>query len=276
MENQNTNKVKKTIGIIVNVLLWVFVAFAVCVTIIAVSAGANEKKIPIVGGNCYMSVLSKSMEGDKPEWTKDLGYEVYSGFNEGDMIVGEYIADDPKKINKLKVADIISFEWDIDGDNTVSNGELNTHRIKEIKINPTTGGVESFITQGDNKKNIGEEDVPASAVVAKYVGRRIVGLGGMLTAFRKPAVFWCVIILPLAAFFIYELVVFIKTFMSVKNEGKKMITAEDEAVIKQRAIEEYLKMQAANASENSENSGNLSAEQDSFSGAEQNNKTEND
>jgi len=31
--------------------------------------------------------------------------------------------------------------------------------------------------------------------------------------------------------------------MSVKNEGKKLITAEDEELIRQRAVEEYLRRQ---------------------------------
>lgn len=256
MENQN-NKVKKTLGIIVNVLLWVFVAFAVCVTIVAASAGANDMKIPVVGGKCYMSVLSKSMEGEIPDRVKNLGYDVFPGFNKGDMIVGEYIANDPKKINELKEGDIISFKYDVNGDGDISNGEVNTHRIIKVNRNETTRGVISFITQGDNKNNIGTETVEFGDVVAKYTGRRIVGLGGMLTAFRKPAVFWCVIILPLAAFFIYELVVFIKTFMSVKNEGKKLISAEDEAAIKQRAIEEYLKMQADGNNTAQDNSADL-------------------
>ena len=37
--------------------------------------------------------------------------------------------------------------------------------------------------------------------------------------------------------------------MKIKNEGKKMITAEDEEAIKQRAIEEYLKLQRQNAAD---------------------------
>ena len=41
---------------------------------------------------------------------------------------------------------------------------------------------------------------------------------------------------------------FIKTLLTVKNEGKKVITAEDEELIKQRAIEEYLRRQQESAS----------------------------
>ena len=48
-------------------------------------------------------------------------------------------------------------------------------------------------------------------------------------------------------FFIYELIVFIRKFLKVKNAGKKQITAADEEAIKQKAIEEYLKAQKAEA-----------------------------
>ena len=54
--------------------------------------------------------------------------------------------------------------------------------------------------------------------------------------------------MPLFLFFAYELFVFIKTLLTVKNEGKKVITAEDEELIKQRAIEEYLRRQQESAS----------------------------
>lgn len=49
--------------------------------------------------------------------------------------------------------------------------------------------------------------------------------------------------MPLVIFFGYEVYVFVKTVLSVKNEGKKVITAADEELIKQRAIEEYLRSQ---------------------------------
>ena len=41
------------------------------------------------------------------------------------------------------------------------------------------------------------------------------------------------------------MVVFIRTVLQVKNADKKVITAADEELIRQRAIEEYLKQQAA-------------------------------
>ncbi|MBS1455990.1 MAG: signal peptidase I, partial [Clostridia bacterium] len=75
--------------------------------------------------------------------------------------------------------------------------------------------------------------------------KKIGGIGAVLTGLRKPVVFGLCIVLPLAAFFVYELIIFIKTVVSVKNDGKKMISQADEELIKQRAIEEYIKKQQA-------------------------------
>lgn len=255
MEKQNTNKVKKVLGIVVNVLLWLFVAFALAVTVVAASAGLSKKNVPTIGGVCYMTVMSNSMQSkQKPDWVTD---DMPSGFNQWDVVIGDYIAEDWDAIKALKIGDIISFEYDVDGDGTTGAGEINTHRIKDIVYIEATGGIDFFVTQGDNELNqsTGQtEQVLANRIVAKYTGKKIAGLGKLLYDFKKPAVFWSVIILPLAAFFVYELVVFIRAVLKIKNEGKKVITVADEELIRQRAVEEYIKRQQA-----AEQNGNADA-----------------
>lgn len=255
METTTKNKIKKITGIVVNVILWLFVAFSVLVTVIAVSAGANKKNVPTVGGNCYLSVQSNSMNATKPDWAQSKP----KGFKKGDLIIGKYIADDDDAIAALQVGDIITFEWDINGDGVTSKGEYNTHRIVNVVEN--NGTVQYFETQGDNiEYSRGQtETVYASKIIAKYTGKKFGGVGSALTWLSSPTGFGVCIVLPLGLFFGYELFVFIKAVLKVKNEGKKVITAADEEVIKQRAIEEYLRQQAAAnaaaaASENTETS----------------------
>ena len=60
------------------------------------------------------------------------------------------------------------------------------------------------------------------------------------------------ILLPLILFFIYQLVKFVMAFMSVKNSGKKVISAADEELIRQKAVEEYLKKQQEKDTTNEE------------------------
>ena len=67
----------------------------------------------------------------------------------------------------------------------------------------------------------------------------------MMTFLGSQLGFGLCILLPLVAFFVYQLVIFIKTVVQVKNADKRVITAEDEELIRQRAIEEYLRQQAA-------------------------------
>lgn len=244
MENQKTGKAKKVIGIIVNVLLWLFVIFAVAVTVIAVSANTNKKNVPTIGGKCYLTVLSDSMNADKPA---GVASDKPSGFKKNDLIIGKYIADNESEINKLEVGDVITFEYDINRDGKISAGEYNTHRIVEVVKEGDS--VKYYRTQGDNyeySKGITEE-VYASRIIAVYTGKKIGGIGAVFTGLRKPVVFGLCIVLPLAAFFVYELIIFIKTAVSVKNDGKKMISQADEELIKQRAIEEYIKKQQADS-----------------------------
>lgn len=254
MEKQTLQKIKKVGGVLLNVLLWLFVAFSVVVTVITVSANANKKNVPVLGGKCYLSVQSDSMNAEKPDWTTD---DDVKGFKKGDLIFGKYIAENEEEISNLKVGDVITFEWDITNDGVIAPGEFNTHRIKEIK---EEDGVRYFITQGDNFDYTRgmTETVYAQNVVAKYTGKKMGGVGAMLDFLGSSLGFGLCIILPLALFFIYELVVFIKAFLKIKNEGKIMISAEDEELIKRRAVEEYLRQQREK--ENCNNQGDKKQE----------------
>lgn len=241
MENRTQSKAKRTVGIVVNVILWLFVIFSVGVTVMAVSASANKKGVPCLGGNCYLSVRSDSMNAEKPAWVSD---DAPSGFSKGDMLIATYIVDNEEAIAALKVGDIITFEWDITNDGVISEGEYNTHRIVRIERR-ADGTVDYFETQGDNTEySRGQsERVSPNHIIARYDGKKLAGVGSVMGFLQSSLGFGLCILLPLALFFLYELVVFIRTVLTVKNEGKKIITEEDEEQIKRRAIEEYLRRQ---------------------------------
>ena len=245
MENQNNkSKTKKIIDIVVNVVLWLFVIFSIFVTVVAVSVDKDGENVPIVGGKCYLTVLSSSMEGKKPA---DVAADKPSGFNKGDLIVAKYIGKDLDAKTKLGIGDVISFRFDVNNDGKIDKGELNTHRIVDL-VKDGEGNVTGYITKGDNNLTNDANPVYFGDIVAVYSGRRLAGIGNVLTFLSSKLGFALCIILPLFLFFAYELFVFIKTLLTVKNEGKKVITAEDEELIKQRAIEEYLRRQQESAS----------------------------
>lgn len=242
MEEATKKKIKKTANIVVNVILWLFVAFAVFITVVAVSAASGSTKVPVIGGKCYMSVQSNSMNADKPA---SVAAEFPSGFKKGDFIVGKYIYGNDEAIGALKEGDIVTFEWDINGDGAISKGEYNSHRI--IKINKENGTVTSIETRGDNEEYTHgiSETVSAGAIIAVYTGKKANGLGATITFLGSRLGFGLCILLPLTAFFVYQLVVFIITVVRVKNSDKKVISAADEELIKQKAIEEYLRSREA-------------------------------
>lgn len=245
MENQNNkSKTKKIIDIVVNVVLWLFVIFSIFVTVVAVSVDKDGENVPIVGGKCYLTVLSTSMEGKKPD---GIAADKPSGFNKGDLIVAKYIGKDLDAKTKLGIGDVISFRFDVNNDGKIDKGELNTHRIVDL-VKDGEGNVTGYITKGDNNLTNDANPVYFGDIVAVYSGRRLAGIGNVLTFLSSKLGFGLCIILPLFLFFAYELFVFIKTLLTVKNEGKKVITAEDEELIKQRAIEEYLRRQQESAS----------------------------
>ena len=130
---------------------------------------------------------------------------------------------------------------------------LNTHRIVEV-LRDSDGQVNRYVTKGDNNA---QNDAPVACerVLCRWGnkgteggkdGAKIGGLGGFFATLQKPVGFLLIIVLPLLLFFVWELVRFIRTVLAVKNRGKRQITAEEEALIRERAVAEYLAQQRAN------------------------------
>ncbi len=217
---------KKTLNIIGNVVIWLFVAFAVFITILVFVAQANSDGVPSIGGKVVINIVTDSMSPT---------------MKEGDLILGEKLEDEQK--HKLIVGDVITFYADLDGNGT---DEINTHRIVEL-IQDSDGTTVGYRTQGDNKETnpVPDKDgVNAKDVICVWRDgdTKIGALGGFLSFLQTSLGFFLVIVLPLIAFFIYELIHFILTVNSVRagNGGTAKISAADEELIKQRAIAEFL------------------------------------
>ena len=212
--------VKKVLSIVGNVLLWIFVAFSVFVTILVFSAQNNKEGIPSIMGNSLVTIQSDSMN---PTLKK------------GDLILDKVLT--PEEQNSLKKGDIITYLVDLNGDGTP---ELNTHRITDIY---TEGGYTYYVTKGDNNETNPFEDAPIRNydVVAKYSGTRIPVVGGIISFLQSSIGFLVVIVIPLVLFFLYELYRFIVAMINLK--GKEQISAEEKDEIEKRAIEEYRRQQ---------------------------------
>ncbi len=222
-------KAKKIVKRAVDIFLWVFMAFACFVTVLAFLKNASDDGTPRIGNKMMMTVLTDSMEGP-------------DGFSAGDLICSKCLTKDD--VLNLKVNDVITFRADIDGDGWKSEGEYNTHRIVGIEDDPSHPGQLLFTTRGDHNLGIDTTKVSSNDVIARWTGRRIAGFGKFISFLQTSTGFLCCIVPPMAALFIYELVVLLKNVNAVRNKDKKVITAEDEELIRQKAIEEYLAKQA--------------------------------
>lgn len=205
---------KKVVGIVINVILWLFVVFAALTTVV-VFTGTNNNGVGNLFGYMPFSIQTQSMEPT---------------IKAGDVVIGKEV-----DFNTLKEGDIITYWTTVDEQKI-----LNTHRITKV-ISNGKGSVPSFKTKGDNNQIEDEYTVAAADIVAKY-NSKISGLGKAVDLLETQKGFFICIVLPLILFFLYQLYHFIKVIVTVKQENAGL-SKEDEEELKKKAVEEYLAKQ---------------------------------
>ena len=205
---------KKVVGIVINVILWLFVVFAALTTVV-VFTGTSNNGVGNLFGYMPFSIQTQSMEPT---------------IKAGDVVIGKEV-----DFNTLKEGDIITYWTTVDEQKI-----LNTHRITKV-ISNGKGSVPSFKTKGDNNQIEDEYTVAAADIVAKY-NSKISGLGKAVDLLETQKGFFIFIVLPLILFFLYKLYHFIKVLVTVKQE-KAGLSKEDEEELKKKAVEEYLAKQ---------------------------------
>lgn len=236
------SKAKKVLSIVFNTFVWVFLVFAILVTIMTFASRNSKDGVPSVFGKSIVSIQSNSMKSSKPE-----------SFKDGDLIIIEKITSN--QALELEVGAIITYRapQDIDGDG--QTGDINTHRIVEKRTD--TGGIVWFKTQGDNPTTNPTADnyeLRYTDVIGVYNGNKLAGVGSVVDFFRSSLGFLLVIVLPMALFFFYEVYCLIKIIMEnkVKKAKAEALSPEQEEEIKRLAIQEYLAQQEQQNSENKE------------------------
>ena len=205
---------KKVVGIVINVILWLFVVFAALTTVV-VFTGTSNNGVGNLFGYMPFSIQTQSMEPT---------------IKAGDVVIGKEV-----DFNTLKEGDIITYWTTVDEQKI-----LNTHKITKV-ISNGKGSVPSFKTKGDNNQIEDEYTVAAADIVAKY-NSKISGLGKAVDLLETQKGFFICIVLPLILFFLYKLYHFIKVLVTVKQE-KAGLSKEDEEELKKKAVEEYLAKQ---------------------------------
>ena len=194
---------------LVNSIAIVLIAASLFVLLAVVLTPSGQ--VPQVMGYSMLRVLTGSMEPEIPEQSMLLVRQT-----------------DPET---LEVGDIISF---FSPDPTL-NGSLNTHRIARIE---SDGSSLRFVTKGDANVLEDQQTVDARQVVGKVVFVSPL-LGKLVSLVSNPLVFGLVILLPLAAMLIGNLVGAVKS-------AAKLAKEEEEAAVRQ-ALEDIKARQEQNA-----------------------------
>lgn len=225
------SKVKKTLNVIVNIILVIYLIFAITVCAFVISTKANGG-IPSLFGYSIFSIRTDSMEDT---------------LHVGDLIVSKRI--DSTEYLDLKENDIITYYF-VSAENEDGSvvKDIRTHRIVSVIPDDPDYGV-AFYTKGDNVDGI-DEKVPATDVIAKYTGHKLPRFLSFLdNSQKKPGernnTLLFILVIPLAIFFLYALYKFVRAIVETKV-GKNAPNADslsDEE--KRRIAEEYLKSQGA-------------------------------
>ncbi len=242
-EEKPLSKKKKIVnGILLGVQI-ALVLFAIILTLIMI---LNPKQDEVSGaGIKLLPVLSDSMDGERTLVINEETGETktFSGFPQWALV----IAKTPDYDN-LKVGDIVTFQDRI-GDKL----RLNTHRIIEVvEIEP---GLVKYRTQGDNPEYGVDTTLKLPGDIKAVYITHINGLGRALYWIREGYHFIYVIIIPLGLLLIYNIYLVAQIVVESKMKKAKAAAAEDakaaalasidEEEIKRKAIEEYLRQQAA-------------------------------
>ena len=222
-------KVKNILNWVVNILCIVIIIFSLIVAIFTIVRSANGG-IADFGGNCYLNVMSDSMEPT---------------FSEKDVIIGKAYKGDG---SDLKVGQVITFKI-----TRVVNGKtqntFNSHRIVEVK---NQNGVYRFTTKGDNAVRADSNDVLAYNVVATWgsvdaegnahSGKIMKGVGGFANWLNDlehgRTRFFCVIVLPLILLFVAYGFVLVRSLIIARYENNKQVVGEQSMSVDSLSDEE--------------------------------------
>ena len=237
------SKKKRILNAILLAVQILMVVLAITITLVVI-INPKDNEVSSAGVK-LLPVLSDSMDGERT-LVVDGEEKTFKGFPTGALV----IAKGPRADGNYQVGDIITFEFVKDGEL-----KLDTHRIVEIvhyEGDPTA----YYRTQGDNRDAADLQLQTAGSVKALYV-THINKLGTAIEWVREGYHFIYVIIIPLGLLLIYNIYLVAQIVVEGKMKKAKALAAEsakaaalasiDEEEIKRKAIEEYLKSQAAAA-----------------------------
>ena len=259
-------KLKNVLNIILDIFMVLFLVFAAFTLVISLSQKAQKVggEPSQIFGYSIRSVQSESMEPYNADGSK---YDADNAFYKGDIIISKVTDDD----ETYEIGDAVMFWMFVTstGEQTEENSSftqeiLVTHQIVDIEVQDD--GTTVYWTQGLNKMTNPERDAVAKTAdefVAKYSGKRIGGIGNVITFIQggfkglKTGLqetdgwgFFLCIVLPILIFVIIQAIRVIRNIIAYKAQKTAVAVASGELSEEQKRLiaEEYLKQQTANDS----------------------------
>lgn len=240
--SQGVRILKKILNTVINVLIVFVLIVSVLIAVLALTSKANSNGLSTIFGYTIQTIQSDSMKGGSPD-----GYPE-GDFGKGDLMIAKATGDNANV--EYDVGDIVTFiEKDTDGNNAYI-----VHRI--INKVAKDDGNYVYQTQGDNRtmsevpdqRDVSEYLIKGQFVsvyyTASYKGTIIKGVGGFLDYLRTQQGFFFVVLLPMIAFFLYELV---RVVMNATSYRKAKEDENKQAAV-DAAVAEALSEKAGNGS----------------------------
>ena len=168
-------KLSKILTVAASIALWVIILIAALFAFTTLATRKTDS-VANIAGYTPMVVKTESMAPT---------------FNAGDLIIIKTC-----DTSKLQVGDSITFHTII-----MNEYALNTHRIQDIV---DMGSARSYTTKGDNNAVADTHIISDGDIVGKYQFR-IPGMGKVMDFLSSSTGFLIVIVLPMLAFFIYQI-----------------------------------------------------------------------
>ena len=245
-----TGKVKKILDILVNVLIYVFLAICIVSVFLVLLAPKSDDGATEIFGYQLRLVETNSM--GRGEDTSVLKYDIKS-IPKGSVVFIETVPDDEAEAakwyaNEIKVGDVLTFKYFYTGKQVVI-----THRVVDKYLDPEGRGY-VIVLEGDNKSAGTEvlqqtiytggngDEKPFDYVIGKVRGNSYV-LGVFIGAMKEPLSLLLLIILPCLAIIISEIVRIVKTLNEEKREKEREEKAKkDEEILElKKQLEELRK-----------------------------------
>lgn len=208
-------KVKRVLGIIKSILVWIFVIFAVSMTIFTVIS------------------VNTFNRNDRSIW----GYKAYivntDSMSKTDFKAGDLILVKETDPSTLKAGDIITYM----SQNTESFGETITHKIR--KLTTDARGNPGFVTYSTTTDQDDDTIVTYMYVLGKYE-KTIPNVGYFFNFMKTPQGYITCIFVPFMILIIYQAVNFVMVFRRYKKEQVAEMEEERKRIDTER--EQNLKM----------------------------------